>query len=120
MHVGLCDLDVVQPHDGVDLDRMGLGALAHDLPMHLAFRRHVDDEITTQPSLAAEPAAGFQRPALVDITLLDGVPRRRVIGAGDERVLGELALRDLHLAARAHAAPAADGVEVDAELSRRF
>ena len=38
MHVGLGDLDIMQPHDRIDVDRMRLGALAHDLPMHLAFR----------------------------------------------------------------------------------
>ena len=57
MHVGLGDLDVVQPHDGIDVDRVRLGALAHDLPMHLALGRHVDDEIAADLRLAAEPAA---------------------------------------------------------------
>ncbi len=120
VHVGLGDLDIVQPHDGIDVDGMRLGALAHDLTMNLALRRHVDDEIAAELRLTSEPAARLQRPALVDIALLDRIPRRRVILRGIERMLGEFALHDLDLAARADAAPAAHGIEIDAELARRF
>ena len=119
VHVGFGDLDIVQAHDRIDVDRMRLGALAHDLAMNLAFRRHVDDEIAADlapGSRAAAPRA--KGPRLSSIALLDLVPRRDVIGARRDRVLGELALGDLDLAAPANAAPAADRIEIDAELAR--
>ena len=120
MHVGLGDLDVMQPHDGIDIDRMGLGALAHELTMHLAFGRHVDDEIAANFRLTAEPSAVAQRAALVRIALLDRVPACDVVGGGDDLVLGEFAVGDVDLAAAADAASAADGIEINAELARGF
>ena len=60
VHVGLGDLDIMQPHHRIDVDRMGLGALAHDLAVHLALGRHVDDEIAARcapGSRAGGPAA---------------------------------------------------------------
>ena len=81
VHVRLGDLDVVEAHDRVDLDRMSLGALAHNLPVDLAFRRHVDDEIAANPGLAAEPPAGRKRSALRGVAALDLSPRRHMIGA---------------------------------------
>ncbi len=120
MHVGLGDLDIMQPHDGIDLDGVRLGALAHDLPVNLALRRHVDNQVAADLRLTAEPPPRLQRPALVDIALLDRVPGARVIGAGNDGVFGELAFGDVDLTARADAAPAAHGIEIDAELSRGF
>ena len=69
VHVRLGDLDVIEAHDRIDLDRMGLGALAHDLPVDLAFGRHVDDEIAANPGLAPEPPAGRESAALVGVAL---------------------------------------------------
>ena len=60
VHVRLADLDVIEADDRIDLDRMRLRALADDLPMNLAFGRHVDDEIAANPGLAAKPAAGSE------------------------------------------------------------
>ena len=39
VHVGLAHLDIIEAHDGIDDDRMGFGALAHDLAMDLRIRR---------------------------------------------------------------------------------
>ena len=66
---GSRDLDVIEAHDRVDLDRMRLGALAHDLPVDLAFGRHVDDEIAANPRLAPEPPAGRESASFVGVTL---------------------------------------------------
>ena len=118
VHVRLGDLDIVEAHDRVDLDRMSLGALAHHLPVDLAFRRHVDDEIAANPGLAAEPPAGRKRPALRGIAALDLSPRRHMIGARMNCVLGEIALGDGDLTAAANASPAADRIEIHAELAR--
>ena len=97
---------------------MRLGALAHHLAVHLAVRRHVDDEVALDLRLAAEPAAVGQRAALAGVALLDRVPGRDVVGARVDAVLGERALADVDLAAPADAAPAADAIDIDAELAR--
>ena len=54
---GSAHFDVMQPDHRIDFDRVRLGALAHDLAMNLALRRHVDDEVAADPRLAAEPPA---------------------------------------------------------------
>ena len=60
---GSRDLDVIEAHDGIDVDRMALGALAHHLPVDLAFGRHVDDEIAADPAPGSRAAgrAGERR-----------------------------------------------------------
>ncbi len=120
MHVRLGDLDVVQPDDRIDFDRVRVEAFAHDLPMHLAFGGNINHEIATEPGLTAEPATLFEGAALVGVTLLNRVPGRCVIRAGEDRVFGEIAVGDFNLAARANTAAAADGVEIDADFSRGF
>ena len=57
VHVGLLDLDIVQADDRIELDRAHLGALAHDLLVHLAVGRHVDDDVAQELRLAGQPAA---------------------------------------------------------------
>ena len=116
--IGLLDLDVVEPDDGVDLDRMGVRLLAHDLPVHLALGRHVDHELALDARRAAEPAAGGE-PLVGRVGALDRADRREMRGGGGDRVLRVLALADLDLAAPADAAAAADGVDVDAEPAGR-
>ena len=81
VHVRLGDLDVIEADDRIDLDRMGLRALADDLPVDLAFGRHVDDEIAANLGLAAEPPTGRKRSALRGIAGLDFARRRHMIGA---------------------------------------
>ncbi len=120
VHVRLGDLDVTEADDRIDCDRMGLGALADDLPVDLAFGRHVDDEIAANPGLASEPSAGGERPAFRGVAVLDRSRWRHMTGARMNGVLGEIALRDFDLAAAADAAPAADRIEIDAERARGF
>src|SRR6185312_13238218 len=119
VHVGLGDLDVMEAHDRIDFDRMALGALAHDLPMDLALGRHVDDQIAANFCLAAEPPAGRKGAALFGVAALDGSPWADMTGARMDRVLGEIALHDIDLAAAADAPPAADRIEINAKLARR-
>ena len=61
VHVGLGDLDVVQLHDRIDLDRAHLGALAHHLLVDLAVLRHVDDEVALQHA----PGSDRRRPGFM-------------------------------------------------------
>ena len=70
VHVRLGDLDVVEAHDRIDLDRMRFGALADHLPVDLAFGRHINDKIAANPGLAAEPSARRKLPALRGIASL--------------------------------------------------
>ena len=71
VHVGLLHFEIVEAGDRIDLDGARLGALAHHLLVHLAFGRHVDDDIAQELRLAGQPAAGDQA-ALVVVALLDG------------------------------------------------
>ena len=108
MHVRLSDLDVIEADDRIDFDRMRFGALADHLPVDLAFRRHIDDEIAANTGLAAEPSAWRKRPAFRGVAGLDLSRRRHMIGARMNRMFGEIALGDFDLAAAADAAAAAD------------
>ena len=66
VHVGLLDLDIVQPGRGIELDRAHLGALADDLLVHLAVGRHVDDDVAQEAAPGRTAAAPPQAlPALV-------------------------------------------------------
>ena len=120
VHVRLADLDVIEADDRIDLDWMRLRALADDLPMNLAFGRHVDDKIAANFGLAAEPSAVGERSALRGVAGLDRSRRRHMIGARMNGVLGEISLGDVDLAAAANTAPAADRIEIDAERARGF
>ncbi len=74
-HVRLADLDGMQPHHGIDNDRMLFRAFPHDLAVHLAFRRHVDDEVAANLRLAAEASARWKSAASFDVALFDLAPR---------------------------------------------
>src|SRR5271155_3750972 len=119
MHVGLAHLDIVQAHDGVDLDRMSFEAFAHDLAMDLRVRRHRDDEIAADFRLATEATARREGAAFFDIALYNRTPGRDVIGKGGHAMLGETSAGHFDLAASANATPAADRIEIDAEPARR-
>ena len=58
--VRLLDLDEIEAHDRVDLDRVRVGLLAHDLAVDLALGRHVDDDVAGHGGGAAEPAPGVR------------------------------------------------------------
>ena len=116
---GSRDLDIMEADDRIDLDRMLLGALAHNLAMDLALGRHVDDEIAADPRLAAEPPAAAQAGRAFRRSALDLAPWGCMIGArGIDGMLGEIALGDIDLAAPAYAASAADRIEIDAKRAR--
>ena len=112
--VGLLDLDVVEPDDRVDRDRMGIRFLADDLAVDLALGRHIDHELALdagrapEPSLAAKPTLGGVRP-------LDGADRREVRSERHDPVLCVLAFAHLDLAAPTDPTSTTDGVDVDPE-----
>ncbi len=110
----LLDLDVVEPHDRVHLDRVRVGLLAHDLAIELALGRDVDDEVARDVRDAAQ-AARRGKPALGRVRALDLVHVREVRRRRRDAVLRVLALVDLDLAASADSSASADGVEIDAE-----
>ena len=118
MHVGLAHLHVVQAHDGVDLDRVRVGLLAHHLPVDLALGGNVHDEVAEDPRVAAEaPILG--QAAAVAVLLLGRAERGQMRGRRRDAVLREGALAHHHLAPPADAAAAADRVEIDPEGPRR-
>ena len=119
MHIGLLHFDKIQAYERVQMDVMRLGFFAHDLFMHLAARGHVDDHITLHLRAAGQTAARGQRLGGA-IVLLHLGHRRQMVGAGDQAVLGKLALRDQDLAAAANAAPAAHRINIDAQRTSRL
>ena len=117
VHVRLLDLDVMQPGRRIELDRAHLGAFADHLPVHLAVGRHVDDDIAQQLRLAGQPAARGQ-PLAALVALLGRRERAQMLRRAGDPVLGEAALAHRHLAPPADRPPAADAVDVDAQLPR--
>ena len=55
----LGDLHVVEPRRGIESDITGFHFLAHDLSVHLAFRRDINYCVIKQRGMAAEAAACF-------------------------------------------------------------
>ena len=74
VHVRLLDLHVMQPHDRIELDRARVGFLAHDLPMDLAARGHVDHHIREHAGGAGQAPAGGERlaPRIARLGLREG------------------------------------------------
>ena len=62
LHVRFLHLDEVQAHDRVQLDFARIGVLAHDLAVHLAARRHVDDHVALHARRAGEAMSRWQCP----------------------------------------------------------
>ncbi len=114
--LGRCHLDVVEPDDRVDLEVPDLDALAHDLAMDLALRRHVDERVAVETRRAAQAAVRGE-PVDPGVLGLDLRGWRQVVGERRDPVLGERAETLAHLAAPADPASAADRVDVDAERS---
>ena len=110
----LRDLDVVQPHDRIDLDRVGVGLLPHDLAVDLGLGRHVDQQIAADLRVTPEPAVRGEAIAFA-VALLGLGERDQVVGRARDPVLRERAAHRHHLAAPADPAAPADRVEVDAE-----
>ena len=106
----------MQADDRVDVDRMRIRLLAHDLSVHLALRGNVDHELALDTRGAAKASSGRET-SVGCVGELDLTHRREMRGSRDDRVLRVLALAHLDLAASADAAATADGVDIDAESS---
>ncbi len=117
VHVGLRDLDEKCAQHGVQLDVVRLEGLAHHLVMHLAVGRHVDRDVRLHARLAAEAAPGGDAEALAQ-PALGRTLRADARRARDDAVFRELAVDDLHLAARADGPAAADRIEIHPERPR--
>ncbi len=115
--LGRLHLDVVEADDGVQVEVANVEALPDDLAIDLALGRHVDHDVAAEMGGAGE-APLVSEALAVAVSGLDRAERRQVVGRRDDPVLGELADALLHLAAAADPAPAADRVDVDAELPR--
>ena len=118
VHVGFKNLDVKELGRRVQDDIACFGPFADDLFVDLTFGGHVDHHIAHDLRLAAQTAA-LDQSALVLIPLLDAVPfRQGILGHGDP-VFGKLPIAGRDLTFRTNPAPAANGVQIDAQLPRR-
>jgi hypothetical protein len=104
----------VEPDDGIDDELANRHALPDDLPVNLALGRDVDEEVTMDLGPTAEASFRSEAAELVVLGLI-GAPGREVGARRLDPVLREAALAGDDLTAAAQAAPAADGIEVDAE-----
>jgi hypothetical protein len=55
--IGLDHLDVVETHDWIDWQGVDPGPLPHDLAMHLAVRRNIDNDVVDNEGRTTEPPA---------------------------------------------------------------
>ena len=78
VHVGVLHFDVIQVHTGIERDVAMFGMLAHDLPMHLTFGWHIDDEVALDQCLAAQPPAFLERCTSFAESRFDFTYRRQV------------------------------------------
>ena len=113
VHVGRLDLDVVQPHHRIELDRAHLRALSDHLLVHLAVGRHVDDHVALQLRLTGQAPVRRHLAGARAVVFLGRAGRRDVRGARADAVLGELALRHGDLATAAQRPAAAHRIDVD-------
>ena len=116
VHVGFFDLDIMQADDGIDFDIAHFRALADDLFVNLAVRRDVDDQIAVDEAGTTETPVVLH-PALLLVPVFDLAEFGNVFRLALDLELGEIADARHDLAAAADAAPAADGIEVDAQLT---
>jgi len=56
--IGLRDLDIVKPDDGIDREGGHTGPLPHHLAMDLAVRGHIDDDVLRDPRRTSKTVAG--------------------------------------------------------------
>ena len=116
---GRGDLDVAQGEQRVD-DELGQveGAelLAHDLAVHLARRRDVDDGVAADRGGTAEAVPAGERSAAA-VVPLERRPSVELSAGRRDVPLGEGADRGHDLAASADPPATAHAVEVDAELT---
>ena len=117
VHVGRLHFDVVEPHDGIELDVVRFGGFAHHLPVHLAVGRHVDDHVAQDLRRAGESSARRHRRSAT-VLLFDGAEWREIGGARGHAMFREFALGQHYLAATAESASAADGIDVHAKRAR--
>ena len=120
VHVGLRNLDVAQSDERVDANRVHLRTLADDLPMHLAVRRNVDDDVAPNLRRTPEAPPRAERCALLVVALLDRPELGEMLRPRAHAVLGEHADALHNLAATADTSAATHRIEVDAERPGRF
>ena len=120
VHVGPGDLDEAQPYERVDANRVHLGTLADNLPMHLTVGRNVDDNVAQNLRRTAQASPGAERCALLVVALLDRSELREMVGPRAHPVLGKLAYALNDLAATADSATTTHRIEVDTKRTGRF
>ena len=84
--------------------------------VHLGTRRHIDDDILFEQSLATESPT-LSQAAPDAVTLFSLTERRHIAGSRRNAMLGKLAFSDFHLATPTNRPPAAYRVDIDAEAA---
>ncbi len=58
VHVGRLDFDEIKMHAGIERNFAQIGTFPHELPVYLAFGRHIDHHVAAQLCLTAQAAPG--------------------------------------------------------------
>ena len=120
INIGLGHFDKIEPHDRFERNRPRLGLFAHNLAMHLAFRRHVDDDITAKLGLTAQAPMRAEFAALRGVALFNRVPLGQMAFRRLNAMFGKIAFCHQNLTAPANTAAAANTVDIDAKLAGCF
>ena len=115
MHVRLGHVDIDRARRRIHLDVPRGRRLADDLLVNLALGRHVDDHIAHHLGLTAQTPTLGQTPDGI-VAFFNRVPFRQRIGMDGDAVLGKFAIARRDLAFGTDATPAADRIEIDAQL----
>ena len=115
MHVGLFDRDKHTADGGGHFHDAGARVLADNLPVNLAFRGYVDDDVALNLGLASQ-APALRETAFLVVAFFNRIPvAERVLRHGHS-VFWEISEGRRDLAFGTDAATAANAVEVDAQL----
>ena len=117
VHVRLFDFDIAQMHRRMPFDIAVTDGFADDLRIDDRVLRHVDDEVALNGGGAGK-AAVRRDLAHLGIAQLFGAAHGNMIVGRDNLVLGKIAFLHLNLTAPARRPPAADALDIDAQLPR--
>ena len=120
INIRLSHFNKIEANNRLKRNRARLGLLTNHLPMHLAFRWHINDDITAQLRLTAQATMLTQCTALGCITLLNRIPFRQMISSGLNAMLGKIAFCHQDLTTAANATATAYAIHINAQRTRGF
>ena len=116
MHIRLGHLDKIELCRRIHFNHTVAGGFAHDLFVHLAFRRNINNDVPFDFCLTSQ-APTFGQPAFVIVALLNGIPVRQRTVHRSHPVFWKFAVGRGYLTFAADTASATHAVQVDPKLA---